>query len=117
MVYKTFNNLEEIEPYYDKKSNTYYFEDNGVILNVLFLFDLKITSNIFANNIIAQGIECLNISASIIEAFNINAISIIAFDIKALRVNVSDEIVYSGELNIDYSIKCGRLVYNKLSNW
>ena len=110
--YKKFYNLEEIEKYYNEKTNTYSFEEN-----VIFLFDLKITSNIFANNIIAQDIECLNISASNIEAFDINTISIIANDIDALSVKVSDKIVYSGMLNIRHSINCGTLVYSKLSNW
>ena len=115
--FKKFYNLEEIEKYYNEKTNTYSFEENGMILNVIFMFDLKTTSNIFANNIIAQDIECLNISASNIDAFNINAISIIANDIYALVVNVSDKIVYSGMLNIRRSINCGTLVYSKLSNW
>ena len=115
--FKKFYNLEEIEKYYNEKTNTYSFEENGMILNVLFIFDLKINSNIFANNIIAQDIECLNISASNIEAFNINTISIIANDIDALAVNVSHKIVYSGMLNIRYSINCGTLVYSALTNW
>ena len=117
MEFKKFYNLAEIEKYYNEKTNTYSFEEKGMILSVLFMFDLKTASNIFANNIIAQDIECLNISASNIEAFDINAISIIANDIDALAVKVSDKIVYSGMLNIRHSINCGTLVYNKLSNW
>ena len=117
MEFKKFYNVAEIEKYYNEKTNTYSFEENGMILSVLFMFDLKTTSNIFANNIIAQNIECLKISASNIEAFNIKAISIIARDIDAFVINVSDKIVYSGMLNIRCSINCGTLVYSKLSNW
>ncbi len=54
---KAFNNLEEIQKYYDEKTNTYVFkEDDKYIDLVLFNFDLKINSNISASNINARNI-------------------------------------------------------------
>ena len=117
MEFKKFYKLEEIEKYYVKEINTYMFEENGMYLNVAFLFNLGVISNIFANNILAQNISCLEIHAVKIDAYDIDAHKIIANNIKALNVNVTDRIVYSGEINIYYSIHCGTLVYNKLSNW
>ena len=117
MEFKKFYKLEEIEKYYVEKTNTYSFEENGMILNVLFMFDLKTTSNIFANNIIAQDIECLNISASTIEASNITATRIIANTISANNVNVHGNIIYSDKIVIRFYTRCEGLLHNTLSNW
>lgn len=117
MEYKKFNNLEEIKKYYIPEINTYSFEENGRYLNVLFMFDVNVDSNIFANNIKAKDIECLELSTVDIDAYDVKANRLIACNIEALTVNVRDKIVYSGEINIRYSINCGKLLYNKLSNW
>ena len=117
MEYKKFNNLEEIEKYYIPEINTYSFEENGHCLNVLFMFDVNVDSNIFANNIKARDIECLELSTVDIDAYDVKANRLIAYNIEALTVNVRDRIVYSGEINIRCSINCGKLLYNKLSNW
>ena len=117
MEYKKFNNLEEIKKYYIPEINTYSFEENGRCLNVLFMFDLEVDSNIFANNIKARDIECLELSTVDIDVYEVRASRLIAYNIEALVVNVRDKIVYSGEINIRYSINCGKLLYNKLSNW
>ena len=64
---KEFNNLEEIQKYYDEKTNTYVFkEDDKYIDLVIFNFNLEINSNI--------------------EAFDINAHDISAFDINARNI-------------------------------
>ena len=117
MEYKKFYNLEEIKKYYVPEINTYMFEENGRYLNVLFMFDINVDSNIFANNIKAKDIECLELSTVDIDAYDVKASRLIACNIEALTVNVRDKIVYSGEINIRYSINCGKLLYNKLSNW
>ena len=111
MEYKKFECLDEIEKYYVKEINTYMFEENGRYLNVLFLFDFSVKANIFANNIKAKGIVCLELSAVNLDAYDIDASRIIADNIEALTVNVQDKIVYSGKLNIRYSINCGKLLY------
>lgn len=117
MEYKKFNNLEEIKKYYVPESNTYMFEENGAYLNVVFMFDVNVDSNIFANNIKAKDIECLEISTVDIDAYDIKAYRLIAYNIEALTVNVRDKIVYSGKINIRCSINCGKLLYNRLSAW
>ncbi len=79
---KEFNNLEEIQKYYDKKTNTYVFkEDDKYIDLVIFNFDLEINSNINACNIIALDINAFNIIAHDINAYNISAININACNI------------------------------------
>ena len=117
MEYKKFDYLDEIEKYYVKELNTYMFEENGRYLNVVFMFDLKVNANIFANNIKAKDITCLELSTVDIDAYDVKANRLIACNIEALTVDVRDKIVYSGEINIKYSINCGKLLYNKLSNW
>lgn len=52
-----FKNLEEMEPYLDKKTDTYRFEDV-----VQFCFDLRSDSNISAWNIDAWDINAANIN-------------------------------------------------------
>lgn len=79
---KEFNNLEEIEKYYDEKTNTYVFEENdGYIDLVVFNFDLDVKANIDAMNINARDIKAWNINAYNINAYNINAWDICANDI------------------------------------
>ena len=117
MEFKKFYNLEEIKKYYIPEINTYMFEENGVYLNVAFMFDLEVDANIFANNIKAKDITCLELSTVNLDVYDIKASRLIVNNIEALTVNVRDKLVYSGEINIKYSINCGKLLYNKLSNW
>lgn len=63
-----FNNIEEIEKYYNEETNTYEFYENGKRQDVKFNFDLSVNANIIADNI-----GCMNIKAYNIEALNINA--------------------------------------------
>ena len=115
--YKKFYNLEEIEKYYVEKTNTYSFEENGHYLNVIFLFDLEINANIYANNIIAERMKCLNISASSLEATIITANRIIANIICANAVNVKGNIIYSEKIIIRFSTRCEGLIHNTLTSW
>ena len=90
---KEFKNLKEIKKYYDKKTNTYIFKEDGLyIMLVSFKFDLKVKANIKAIdinawNIKALDIESRNIDALDIETRNINAFDIDARDIKASNIN------------------------------
>ena len=66
---KQFNNLKRMQKYYDEKSNTYIFMENGRYIDtVVFTFDLDVGANIDAANIKARNIRVRNI-----EAWNINA--------------------------------------------
>ena len=61
---KEFNSIDEIQKYYDKKTNTYNFKENGKYIDlVIFYFDLNIPSNIKAFDINAQDIRACNINA------------------------------------------------------
>lgn len=87
MLARTFNSLDEIEKYYDEKSNTYIFKKDGdVIIDfVVFNFDLQVCANIHAFNIYAK-----NINAADIVACDINAEKITVSDIDATDINVHD---------------------------
>ena len=74
MIIKVFNNLEEIEKYYDEKSNTYIFKENGWFIDlVVFNFYLNVKANITAGNIDAFDIKARDIHAWDVYASNINA--------------------------------------------
>lgn len=76
MIIREFYDLEELEDYYDEKSNTYIINENDVpfIDLVVFGFDLNVKANIrTCGDIRAENIDVLDIKASNIEAENINA--------------------------------------------
>ena len=87
MNIKEFNSLEEIQKYYDKKRNTYIFEEDGNFLGlIIFRFDLKVEANIWALNIIGGDIKALNITALDIRCEDINAVDIVAGNINANNI-------------------------------
>ena len=91
MIVKEINNLDEIQKYYDYKTNTYVFkEDNEYIDLVVFNFDLHINANINAFNIKAYDINVCDINASDINAFTIYAFDIIAHNIESCDINADD---------------------------
>lgn len=93
---KEFNNLEEIQKYYDKKTNTYVFKENDEHIDVVkFNFNLEIKSNIDAFDIDAWNISAFNINADDIKAFNIKAWDIIANDINANNINAHNISYYA----------------------
>ncbi len=79
---KEFNSLEEIKKYYNERTNTYEFVENGKRLDVLFNFNLNINANIIAGDIIAWNITAYDIKAWSIDAKNITAMDITANIIK-----------------------------------
>ena len=88
---KKFNNLEEIQKYYDEKTNTYVFkEDGSYIDSIIFNFDLDVKANIDALDINATDIDANNIDARDINALNIETMDINAWDIKAWNINASN---------------------------
>ena len=94
---KEFNNIEEIEQYFNKKLYTYIFKNSdGLYIDVKFNFDLNIgTRNIDARNINAWNIDAGNINAWNINAWNIdagniNARNINAWNIDAGNINAGD---------------------------
>ena len=110
---KEFNSLEEIQKYYNKKTNTYIFKkDDEYIDLVVFNFDLDINSNIDAydikaKNINAWNIKSRNIDAWDISAWNINACNINAGNINACDINAVDiEALDIKARDINYDIIC-----------
>ena len=91
MNIKTFYNLEEIQRYYDKKRNTYIFEEDGNYFGlVIFSFDLNVRANIRALNIIGRDIKALNITSLDIRCGDINALDIVAGNISANNIKARD---------------------------
>lgn len=93
---KEFNKLEEIEKYYDEKSNTYVFKENSEYIDLVkFNFDLNVQAsidcwNINANNINVWNIIAFNITANNIIAHNIVALNIFAHNINANYINTNN---------------------------
>ena len=99
MKVKEFNNINEMQKYYDKETNAYVFkEDEDYIELVIFNFDLIIQENIYAWDIEACNINAKDIIGRDIKAHDINAHDINAHDICANRIIAND--IYAR--NIDF---------------
>lgn len=116
---KEFYSLEELQKYYDEKTNTYVFKEDGVYINlVIFNFNLDINANIKARDIKARFINAKNINANDIHAYdiktrNINALDINALAIKALNINAFDINALDIEArDISYNAVC--FAYNNI---
>ena len=101
---KEFNSLEEIQKYYDEKSNTYVFKENGEYIDLIKLkFDLNVESNIDARDIEAHDIKAFDINARFINAHDIiRAYNIYAYMINANYVNscdITSNFIYVNNLN------------------
>ena len=72
----TFKNLEEMQPFFDKESNTYNIYDDITIT-----FDLSIMSNI----------NTLNINAGDIKAWDIKATEAVEREHALLKIEVEDK--------------------------
>ncbi len=102
---KIFNNLEEIQKYYNSNTDTYEFVEDRELLNVQFNFDLVIRSSIYAKNIKAKNINSHNINAWNITAINIKAYNIMALDINANYIRAWD-------INACYIFACNIFAFN-----
>ena len=88
MEIKIINNLEEMQKYYDEKSNTYIFKEGDDFIDlIVFNFDLDISANIKAWDIKGKRIKAADIESWDIDARNIDAINIKSRDIKAWNIN------------------------------
>ena len=105
---KEFNSLEEIEEYYDEKSNTYIFKEDGRYIDlVVFNFDLDTSANIDAGCIDALNLFAVNIKAWDIDTRDLNALNIDAWDIYAWDIyacNIAAENIKAR--NISYFAVC-----------
>lgn len=103
---REFNNIEEIQKYYNKKTNTYIFKENGEYIEfVIFHFDLDVDANIDAFTIIGRDITALNIEASDITACDIKVKDIHADNISADNIKATN-IVYLAVCFANNTIKC-----------
>ena len=105
---KVFNSLEEIQKYYDEKSNTYIFKENGDYIDlIVFNFDLDIDANIDAWCIDALNVSAANIKAYDIDTRDLHALNIDAWDVYAWDIeacNIAAENIKAR--NISYFAVC-----------
>ena len=110
---RVFNNLQEIKKYYNRKTNTYIFKENGKFIDEIIInFDLNIESNIEAHNvrgtsITAKNIHALNITAWEIKAYDIESrcidVGVIqARDIYTSTIEAMD--IYARDINATFGI-------------
>ena len=93
---REFNSLEKIKKYYDEKTNTYVFKENGKYIDLIILnFNLNISANIIAKSITAIDITALNINSWDIKAKDINANNIDAKDINAKNIEANNILYYA----------------------
>lgn len=112
---KEFNSLEEIQKYYDEKSNTYIFKEKGEYIDlVVFNFNLSIEANIIAWDIKAKDINAWYITAKDINARHINAYDIDAGYINASNIYAND-ITYFSVCFAYNNIKC-KSIKGRLKN-
>lgn len=107
-----FNNIEEMEPYYNEETNTYEFEENSRMLDISIEFDFVCLANITARDIKAKNINCKNIIADNIESYDIIAENVkvrefvSASEIKVkLRLSartIESETIEAGEIRARY---------------
>ena len=116
---KEFNSLEEIQKYYDEKSNTYVFKEADEYIDlVVFNFDLDVRADIWTLDIIARNIKAKDIDAGDIKVCNINANNIIAYNINALDIranNINARNIDANNINakdINYYAVC--FAYNNI---
>ena len=83
---KTFKNLEEMESYYNYKTDTYEFIENDMLFSIYISFDLDTSSSIKARNIMAHNIKTSEINASNIMARDIYTLDINANNITANNI-------------------------------
>ncbi|MEG2929991.1 MAG: hypothetical protein RR846_10655, partial [Oscillospiraceae bacterium] len=82
---KEFNNLDEMQAYFNKKSNTYEFIENGDLFDVWFDFRLATDARIRAGDI--RG---LDIQAGDIDVGDINAMGLCCGSIKSQNIRARD---------------------------
>ena len=109
---KEFNSLEEIQKYYDEKTNTYVFKENNEYISLVkFNFDLHVEANIKARNITACDITANDIKAENINANNIKARDVHAINIDAWNITTHDFIANDINANdiLAHNINAGNI--------
>lgn len=91
-------NLEEMQSYYNKETNIYFFDDY-----VEFKFSLKVEANIDAVKIEALDIKVLNVKVGDINAWNIDVANIKADKIEALDIKAKN--IDACEIKVDGNIE------------
>ena len=105
-----FNNLGEMQPYYDKDTNTYEFMKDGKKASIVLYFDLNIKSSISARDIKARDIKAVNIKAVNINAGNINAWDIKFYAVCCAYKNIKCKSIKGERANYKYFCLDGEVI-------
>lgn len=84
-----FNNIDEMQQYYNENTNTFEFYDNGEPLDIKLNFNLRIYANLTARDIKSHNIRFCDITARNIDAYNIMADTINAHDIESYDIDAN----------------------------
>lgn len=107
---KEFNNLEEIQKYYDENTNTYIFKENDEYIDlVVFNFDLDVKANINALDIYACNIDANNIDANDINALDIKANDITYCAVCFAYNNIKCKSIKGRRINAKHFVLGGKL--------
>ena len=113
---KEFHNLDEIQKYYDAKTNTYNFKEDDKEIDLIVLnFDLNVDANICCNDIIANDIFAINIDGCSITAWDIEANDINAYNIECYDI-VADDIVADEDIKA-WDINAKNINANNIEAW
>ncbi len=113
-----FYNEEEMNDYYNEKTNTYAFwGEDGTDCDVVLRFNLETNASILCHNLDCIDITAESITAWDIEGCSINA-DIIAHDIDATSIKADRIILINyGSISVMGSIRCPYIKNERLSNW
>lgn len=114
-----FYKEEEMNDYYNQKTNTYAFwDENGHDADVVLRFDLETSASILCHNLDCIDIKVESITANNIEGCSITANDIIAHDIDATSIKADRIILINyGSISVMGSIRCPYIKNERLSNW
>lgn len=114
---KIFTSLEEIQKYYNKKTNTYVFKEKGEYIHLVVCdFNLDVEANIDVLNIHAYNIYALDIEASIIIADNIRARNITYYDLCFATDSIKCNSIEPQSINAKHFVLEGTLEIGTMPN-
>ena len=94
MITREFKWIDEIDKYYDEKSNTYVFKEGDKYIDLVIInFDLYVDADIEACDL-----ECMDIKARYLDVMDLNALKVEADTVNAHTIKA-------------YKIECDNLIY------
>lgn len=106
MITREFKWIDEIEKYYDEKSNTYVFKEGDKYIDLVIInFELYVDANIDACNLEVMDVEARDIDVMDLDALKVKADNIHAHTIKAYKIEC-DNLIYRSKYSDIKHIVC-----------